>query len=257
MASMSFEIAASAYDRYIGRYSREIAPRFVDFAGVDAGPVLDVGCGPGTLTEVLAARFGAASVAAIDPSEPFVAACRARVPSADVRVGSGESLPFSDGTFAGALSQLVLGFVRNADAMASEMARVVKPDGIVAACMFEANGFAMVRAFWDAALRFDPSAPDDAKLPFRRMPELVALLERAGLRDVEQGIIDVEARYTGFDDFWSPFAFGIGPAGAYFKKLPDDRRAQIREACFELLGSPEGSFVLPARVLAVRGRRAA
>ena len=172
---MSFEVAGDKYDRYVGRYSREIAPRFAAFAEIEAGPVLDVGCGPGGLTAALAARFGAANVAAVDPSEAFAAACRARVPGADVRRASGEALPFDDDAFGAALSQLVLTFVRDPDRMAAEMKRVVRPGGAVAACTFEANGVAMLRGFWAAALRFDPGAPDEARMPFRTMPELRGL----------------------------------------------------------------------------------
>jgi ubiquinone/menaquinone biosynthesis C-methylase UbiE len=183
-----------------------------------------------------------------------VAATRARVPGADVRLASGEALPFVDRTFAFALSQLVLSFVRDADRMAAEMARVVQPGGTVAFCMFEANGFALVRTFWDAALRFDPKAPDDASLPFRRMDELVGLCERTHLHELATAEIALEAEYTGFDDLWSPFAFGIGPAAGYLKTQTAERRAAIRDACFELFGKPAGAFKLGAKVLAVRGR---
>jgi SAM-dependent methyltransferase len=251
---MGFAVAADGYDRYIGRYSRALAPRFLDFAGVDAGPVIDVGCGPGGLTAVLAARFGAQAVAAVDLSEPFVAACRARVPGADVRLAPAEALPFPDGAFQGALSQLVLAFVRDADRTAAEMRRVLRRGGVAAACMFEAEGFALARTFWDAAHRLDPSAPDDARLPFRTIPALVALWERAGLREVATDAIGVEARYGDFDDFWTPFAYGIGPAGEYLVRQTEERRAAIREACFERLGRPAGAFTLPAGVVAVRGK---
>jgi SAM-dependent methyltransferase len=252
---MSFEVAAEGYDRFIGRYSRALAPRFADFAGVAAGPVLDVGCGPGALTAELATRLGGAGVAAVDPSESFVAACRERVPGADVRRASGESLPFADGAFAAALSQLVIAFVGDADRVASEMARVVHAGGTIAFCMFDHRGFDLGRAYWQAALRVDPRAsPDDARLPFRRMAELVALCERAGLRDVSTGEILLEAAYSDFDDLWAPFSFGIGPTGAHLKAQAPERRAEIRDACFELLGRPAGPFVLAAKVIAVRGR---
>ncbi len=251
---MTFDVAGDAYDRYIGRYSREIAPRFLDFAGVAAGPVLDVGCGPGGLAAALAARVGAFRVAAVDVSEPFAAACRARVPGADVRLASAESLPFADRSFQAAVSQLMLSFVRRPDRMAAEMGRVVREGGVVGACSFEAKGLALARTFWDAALRFDPAAPDDARMPFRRTPELLGLFGRAGLRDLEAGVIDVEAAYADFEDFWAPFSFGIGPAGGYLAAQGEERRAAIRDACFELLGRPGGGFSLPARVVAVRGR---
>lgn len=251
---MSFDVAADGYDRFIGRYSRALAPRFADFAGVAVGPALDVGCGPGALTAELAARLGGAGVAAVDPSEPFVAACRARVPGADVRRAPGEALPFADATFTAALSQLVIAFVSDADRVAREMARVVRPGGAVAFCMFAHDGFDLVRTYWRAALRFDQKAPDDARLPFRRVGELAALCERAGLREVTTGEIPLEAAYSGFDDLWAPFSFGIGPTGGHLLAQSPARRDELRDACFELLGEPAGPFVLKARVIAARGR---
>ena len=251
---MSFAVAGDVYDRFVGRYSRLLAPRFLDFAGVVEGPVLDVGAGPGALSSVLADRFGAASVSAVEPSEPFAAACRARVPGADVRLAPAEALPFPDRSFSAALSQLVLSFVTDAGKAASEMARVVRPGGTVAACTFDADGFALAHTFWRAALRLDPAAPDDAGLPFRREGELIALWTRTGLRDVTPGVIDIEATYAGFDDFWEPFAQGVGPPGGWLVRQPETRRVEIREACREILGHPAGPFSLPARALAIRGR---
>lgn len=242
-----------AYDRYVGRYSRELAPRFIDFAGVDRGPVLDVGCGPGGLSLALASRLGARDVAAVDPSESFVAACRARVPGADVRLGRAEALPFAPATFEALLAQLVLSFVSDAPRAMAEAMRVVRPGGTVAACMFASDGLAVSRTFWRAALRFDPMAPDDAHLPFRREEELLALFRSAGLGDVVSGGIDLEARYADFDDFWEPFATGVGPTGDYLVRQPEERRGEIRDECREILGRPPGAFTLPARVLAVRG----
>jgi len=251
---VTFAVAGDAYDRFIGRYSRALAPRFLEFAGVDAGPVIEVGCGPGALTALLAERFGASRVAAVDPSQPFVDSCRARVPGADIRLGSAEALPFPAGSFEAALSQLVLSFVADAGRTVAEAARVVRPGGTVAACTFEANGFALARTFWQAALRFDPAAPDDARLPFRRSEELWSLWSRAGFRDIESSVIDLEAAYSGFDDYWGPFAFGVGPPGGYLVAQSEDRRAAIRDACFDILGRPAGAFSLPARALAIRGR---
>ncbi len=252
---MTFAVAADGYDRFIGRYSRLLAPRFLQFSGVVEGPVLDVGCGPGFLTEVLAARFGAGQVAAIDPTVPFVEACRLRTPGADVRVGTAESLPFDSGSFGGALSQLVLSFVSDAPRAAAEASRVVRPGGCVAACTWAADGFALVQTFWRSASRFDPEAPDDARLPLRREGELATLWTGAGFKDVEGGTIDVEVGYANFGDFWEPFTTGGGPTTAYLLRQDARRRDQIRDACFELLGSPAGPFRLPARALAVRGRR--
>jgi SAM-dependent methyltransferase len=251
---MSFAVAGESYDRFMGRYSRPLAPLFLDFAGVAAGPVIELGCGPGPLTEVMASRFGPAAVAAVDPSEPFVAACRARVPGADVRQASAEALPFPDASFTAALSQLVLSFVRDAPRTVAEAIRVVRPGGTVAACTWDADGFDLARVFWQAALRFDPAAPDDARLPYRRSDTLLGLWRGAGLRDVEAGVIDVGARYEGYDDFWETITLGVGPPGAYLATRPEADQARIREACHGALGRPSGAFTLSARALAIRGR---
>jgi SAM-dependent methyltransferase len=254
MASMSFDVAAGQYDRFIGRYSEALAPRFIAFAGVEVGPVLDVGCGPGSLTAALASRLGAARVSAVDPSAPFVAACRARVPGADVRAAGGEALPFADRSFEAALAQLVLSFVREPDRFMAELVRVVRPGGVVAACTFEAQGFELVRTFWEAARRFDPAAPDDASLPFRREGELTALFERSGLGETRTGAIEVEARYASFEELWRPLEAGIGPAAGYLVAQTAGRQSALHVACRELLGDPSGPFTLPARIIAVRGR---
>jgi ubiquinone/menaquinone biosynthesis C-methylase UbiE len=248
--------AADAYDRSIGRYARELAPRFVALTGVaslPAGPVLDVGCGTGALTAWLAERFGEKRVAAVDPSEPFVAICRERVPGADVRIGVGEALPFRDRTFSASLAQLVLGFAKDAPRMAAEMRRVVRPGGIVGACMFEARGMALTRAFYDEAVKLDPAAPHEERRPLRSADALEALWRVAGLRDVLRGEIHLEVDYDGFDDCFAPFAEGVGPAGAYFQSLPEERRRALRDAMFEALGRPQGGFSLPAHVLVVTG----
>jgi SAM-dependent methyltransferase len=252
---MSFDVAGEAYDRLVGRWSRPLAPRFLDFARVGGAPVLDVGAGPGALTEVLAARLGPASVAAVEPSPPFAAACRARVPGVDVRAGGAESLPFPDGTFAAALAQLVFSFVPDAPRATSEMARVVRPGGVVAACTWAWDGFPLAQAFWQAALRFDPAAPDDAGLPIRRPGQLAALWKGAGLADVAEDALDVTVSYEHFDDFWGPFAGGAGPPGGYLVRQPEPRRAAIRDSVRDILGNPAGAFTLRSRALAVRGVR--
>jgi SAM-dependent methyltransferase len=250
---MSFQTSGDAYDALVGRYSRPLAPLFLDFAAIGEGPVLDVGCGPGSLTAAMASRIGPTSVAAVDPSAPFVAACRARVPGAAVRLGSAEALPFGDGAFGGALSQLVLSFVADADATLREMRRVVRPGGVLAACTWDAEGFGMATTFWRGATRIVPDAPDDAGLPFRRMPELVALWQRGGAGDVRTAVLEVEVRYRDFDDYWIPFASGVGPPGGWLVAQPPERQAAVREACREVLGRPPGPFSLRGRALAIRG----
>ena len=251
---MTFAVSGDVYERYIGRYSRQLAPRLVDFAGIERrARVVDVGCGPGALTAELAARTGA--VAAADPSEPFVEACRARVPGADVRLAPAESLPWPDGSFDAALSQLVVNFMSDAHAGLREMQRVVVDGGVVASCTWEyGDGMRMLRTFWDAALALDPKAPDEARvMRFHRAAELDALWRDTGLRDVETAPLDVAVTYEDFDDYWLPFESGTGPGGAYCAALAPEARHELRGECFRRLGEPHGSFTLSARAWGVRG----
>jgi SAM-dependent methyltransferase len=248
--------APDPYDRSVGRYSRELAPRFVAVTGIpslSAGPVLDVGCGTGALTASLLERFGAAAVHGVDPSEPFVAACRAHAPGVDVRVARAEALPFRDRTFGAALAQLILAFVADPPRAVAEMRRVVRPGGIVAACMFERDGFPPTRVFWEAARRVDPAAPGDIRLALRTGDELRALFTGAGLREIRTGPLEVEVDYDGLDDFFTPFDHGIGLAGEWYLGQPEERRRAVRDACREVLGAPGAGFSLRARVVTVGG----
>ena len=175
---MTFAVSGDAYDRFMGRYSRLLAPLLADFAGI-APPAraLDVGCGSGTLLAELAARLGPSAVAAADPSTSLVEACRRRVPGSDVRLAPAESLPWEDARFDVALAQLVVNFMDDPNAGMREMRRVVREGGVVGACTWDlAGGMRMLRTFWDAALAFDVNAPDEARVRrFQSTEELDAL----------------------------------------------------------------------------------
>ncbi len=252
----SFLTSGAAYDAYMGRYSRLLADPFADEVGVARGhTALDVGCGPGALTGVLVERLGADAVFACDPSAPFVAECVARHPGVDVRLGRAEAPPFEDCRFDVALAQLVLHFVSDPEQAAGEMRRVVRPGGIVAACVWDfAQGMEMMRHFWDAALTLDPNAPDVARtLRFGRQGEIVELFEHAGLEHVVETTLHVSTRYDSFDEFWSGFLTGIGPSGVYCIGLSDEQRSALRHELFRRVGSPGGSFTLGAMARSAKG----
>jgi len=254
---VTFATSRETYDAYMGRYADRLAPLLIAFAGVQPGErVLDVGCGPGSLTEALGAHVGPEHVAAIDPSEPFAAASAERVPAADVRVGAAESLPWPADTFDAALAQLVVNFMSDADDGVAEMRRVVRAGGTVASCTWDYSGtMTMLRSFWDAALALDPAAPDEARtMRFHDQDDLRALWLRAGLEGVETDALVVEASYRDFDDYWEPFTSGVGPGGAFCASLDPDRRALLREECRRRLGDPNGAFALTATAWAVKGR---
>jgi ubiquinone/menaquinone biosynthesis C-methylase UbiE len=252
---MQFAAPAERYDRFMGRYTPSLAVGLADLAGVEAGMrVVDVGCGPGGLASELVARTGAANVAAIDPAPQFAAACRERHPGADVREGVAEELPWPDGSFDAALSSLVIGFMRDPDRGVGEMARVTRPGGVVAACMWdiETGGMTMLRIFWGAVHQVDPSAVGERRMAGTADGDLAGLFTRAGLRDVTDGTLTARASYAGFDDFWQPFTFAVGPSGHYLMNaLSGEQQAAVREACRAAL--PEGAFELEARAWCARG----
>jgi SAM-dependent methyltransferase len=250
---MSFDVAAESYDRFIGRYSRLLSPQLADLAGVHTGQrVLDVGCGPGALTTELVARLGPSAVAAIDPSESFVAAARTRNPGVDVRRASAERLPFPHGTFDAALAQLVVHFMSDPVAGVAEMARVTRRDGVVAACVWDhAGDGGPLSQFWQAARELDPEVDDESRLAGTREGQLAALFEAAGLRDIEATVLSVRVEHPSFEEWWEPFTGGVGPAGSYVASLDEERRAELRERCRALL--PAAPFALTAHAWATRG----
>jgi SAM-dependent methyltransferase len=256
----SFLTSGGAYDAFMGRYSHALAIPFADCVGVVAGQTaLDVGSGPGALTGELVRRLGAKSVSAFDPSPPFVADCTARYPGVDVRSGRAEAIPFGDNSFDCALAQLVLHFVTNPAQAAAELRRVVRPGGIVAACVWDfAEGMEMLRAFWDAALAVDAGAPDEARtMRFGRQGEIAELFEAAGLVRIAESTLTVSSAYAGFHELWSGFLAGIGPAGSFCISLPEDRRATLRSELFQRLGSPDGPFTLTATARCAHGHNPA
>jgi ubiquinone/menaquinone biosynthesis C-methylase UbiE len=255
-----FKGPAEVYDRFVGRYSPGLARDLIEAAGVARGQrALDVGCGSGALVAQLADVLGAENVAAIDPSEPFVQAARAKAPGAEILVGSAESLPFADGGFDATLSQLVVNFLPDPDQGLREMCRVTREGGVVAGCVWDYSGeMTMLRTFWDAAVALDPARAEPVMesftMRFGTPDELGGLWQDAGLADVEVTPLVVEVSYDDFDDLWSPFPTGVGPAGAYAASLDGDAQAALRAEFHRRLGKPRGSFTLSARAWCAVGR---
>jgi len=250
---VSFFVGADAYDRFMGRYSEPLAPRFADFAAVDTGQrVLDVGCGPGALTAELVGRLGPGNVSAVDPSEPFVAAARERHPGVSVQRAAAEELPFEDRAFDAALAQLVVHFMADPVAGLREMARVTRTDGVVGACVWDhAGGRGPLSPFWQAARELDPDVEGESQLAGAREGHLGELFQAAGLREIEQRALSVGVEHPSFEEWWEPYTFGVGPAGGYVAGLDPKRQAQLRELCEEMLPAPP--FVLTSVAWAARG----
>lgn len=251
--AMTFNVAASAYDAFMGRYSSLLAGQMADLASLrDGDRAIDVGCGPGALTTELVRRLGADHVAAVDPSEPFVAAIRDRLPGVEVRLGSAESLPFGDGRFDAAIAQLVVHFMADPVQGLAEMRRVTRPGGVVAACVWDhAGGHGPVSLFWRAAVTLDPGATDESHLPGAREGHLAELFRLAGLHDVIETTVSAPLVHDSFEAWWEPYEAGVGPAGAYVRGLEPGVRVALRERCRALL--PAAPFTLDAIAWAARG----
>jgi SAM-dependent methyltransferase len=248
-----FDVSAEAYDRFMGRYSVQLSPQLADLADVQAGQrVLDVGCGPGVLTAELVERLGASAVAAVDPSASFVTAARDRHPGISVQQAPAEELPFPDARFDAALAQLVVHFMKDSVAGLSEMARVTRPGGVVAACVWDHAGErSPLTLFWRAVRDLDGKVEDESQLAGARGGHLAELFARAGLRHVTDTELDVRVTHASFHEWWEPYALGVGPAGAYVAKLGAEGRRELEDRCRQLL--PEPPFTLSMVAWAARG----
>ena len=256
---MVFHVDDDAYDGFMGRYSVRLAPLFADFAGVGRSQrVLDVGAGTGALAAELVARLGAAAVGAAEPSAEFSAGLRRRfADEVEVRQAPAEDMPWNDGSFDAALAQLVVSFVADPPAAAAEMARLVRPGGVVAVCMWHEDGLELAPPLKAARLAATPpDAPPPRQLPLRTEEELAGLLAGARLREVETAMLEVASDYASFDEFWEGSRAMVGPDTAWMREVGEDALATGRAAAYDALGSPRGAFTLRGRAAAARATRA-
>jgi SAM-dependent methyltransferase len=253
---------AEAYTRFMGRWSRLLAPLLMDFADVsDAGRVLDIGSGIGALAFEVAGRDARRHVTGIDRSKEFVDYATSRNPHSDrVRfyVGDAQDLQFADATFDASLSMLVLNFIPDPERALREARRVTCPAGRIAAAVWDYGGvMRMLRAFWDAVVDVDPESEkrDEKHMPLCRAGELSQLWRRCGLENVYEDPLDITMKFDSFADYWEPFLLGQGPAGAYVQTLHDENLQALRSAVKRQLplSSESDPFTLPARAWGVRG----
>jgi len=253
--------ASAGYERFMGRWSQALAPRYIDFAGLkDGDRVLDVGTGTGSLGSAIETRMPSSRVVGIDPSEGFIAFARKNSKSNRARyeVGDAQALKFEDASFDSTLALLVMNFVPDHDKAIVEMRRVTRPRGVVSACVWDYNeGMQMLRFFWDEAVAIDPSSEpkDERHMKLSHEGQLAALWKSAGLVNVLEKPLTIDQAFSSFDDFWDPFTKGVGPGGAYVVSLSEDRRAQLESRMRKRLlgGRGDGPFALKARAWCVRG----
>jgi SAM-dependent methyltransferase len=252
---------ADAYERYIGRWSRPVADRFLAWLGVRPGAIwVDVGSGTGALSERILGVAAPARVLGVEPSAAFAEAARSRLAGgpASFEVGRAEALPVPDGVADAVVFGLVINFVPDVPAALAESRRVARPAGLVAAYLWDyADRMELIRRFWDAAVALDPEAAEldeGRRFPIASRDGLAAAWSAAGLSDVETASIEVPTRFADFDDYWRPFTTTVAPAPGYASSLPEARRDALRERLRSTLPiRPDGSIDLVARAWAVRG----
>ena len=251
---------SDGYERFMGRWSRLLAPPFLAFAQVGEGcVVLDVGCGTGALADA-AADIGSVDVTGVDPCEAYVRSAQGRAAGYAVRfeVADAQTLPYPDATFDRALSMLVLNFLAKPVTALCEMIRVTRPNGVVAAAVWDyGDAMGMLRTFWDEAVALIPDAAsrDERRMPLSRRGELAELWRAQGLGDVQEQPLTIESVFRSFDDYWQPFRAGQGPAGSFTVSLSEPKRQALYSRLRDRLldGGPDRPFTLPARAWAVRG----
>lgn len=253
--------AGSTYEAFMGRWSRDLAPRFISWLDIPRSVSwLDVGCGTGSLSRAICALADPTSVVGCDPAAPLVDFAREHF--RDTRVsfvtaGIGE-LPHRPGGYGSVTSLLALNFFPDSESAVREMQSVASPGGTVSACVWDyEGGMEFLRRFWDAAVRVDPTArelDEGVRFPLCRPDALTALVRGAGLAGVRCDSIEVPTVFAGFDDYWRPFLGGTGPAPSYVGSLDEERRQRLARMLDEALPrSPEGTIALTARAWAVRG----
>lgn len=251
-----------AYDAFMGRWSRRMAPRFLDWLDLPPGlRWLDVGAGTGALSETILARCAPASLVGVEPSADFVGHARAAIPDprAAFRVGTAQETGLPDRSVEVAVAGLVLNFVPDPVAAIREAGRVVVPGGVVGAYVWDyAEGMALLRHFWDAVIALEPGSPaadEGGRFPIAAPGPLASTFRTAGLMAVETTALEIPMVFANFDDYWQPLLGGAGPAGAYTASLAPRGREALRERLRSTLPTAaDGSVRLSARAWGVRGQ---
>jgi SAM-dependent methyltransferase len=253
--------AGVAYESYMGRWSRTLARNFIKWLAPQPGAHwLDVGCGTGALTSAICKLADPASVLACDPSVPFIDHARKTVLNGCVSfvVAGAEDLPNGVGALDYIVSGLVLNFVANPERAIASMSQRLRRRGMIAAYVWDyADGIEFLRRFWDEAVALDSVAADfdeGRRFPLCQPETLRALFLGASFRHVKVGALEIPTRFLDFDDFWTPFLSGTGPAPAYVASLSQERRDLVRDRLARSLTvDADGSISLKARAWAVSG----
>ena len=249
------------YERYVGRWSRQVAPLFLNWLRVPAGRRwLDIGCGTGALCAAILDACAPSSVVGVEPSEGFLEFARRQLAGrATLYRGSATAIPLEDASVDVAVSGLVLNFVPDPPAALAEMARVTGNGGIIAAYVWDYAGkMELMQLFWDAAVKLDPSIAqmdEGVRFPLCRPEALTELFAAARLEQIEVTAIDIATPFLNFEDYWLPFLGGQGSAPTYAMSLDESARVRLRESIKDRIPvRPDGSIAMMARAWTVRAR---
>lgn len=257
--------AGKLYEPYVGRWSRLVAQEFLAWLQPQSNlDWLDVGCGTGALTEEILRQAYPRYVTGIDSSPAFINYAKSCItdPRATFAVADAQSLPAESGQFDAAVSGLLLNFVPDPLLAVRQMARAVRPGALVAGYVWDYAGkMELMRYFWDAAIELNPSArelDEGRRFPLCSAEQLRQLFDEAGLKDVDIKSLDILTPFRNFDDYWTPFLGGQGPAPTYAMSLAPMERDALRERIRAALPiAKDGSIELIARAWAVRGKTTA
>ena len=252
---------AEAYEVRMGRWSRQLAPLFLEFVGVrDGENVLDVGCGTGSLSATLARVTAASKIVGIDPSKGFIDYARTQIadPRVIFEVGDAQNMPYPDASFDRCMALLAVDWIPDARKAAIEMRRVTKTVGVVATTMWDrSRANELDGCFWDAAETIDPTVkrPSERRRSYGSAEALSELWNGAGLTDIEVTDLTLSCQFSSFDDLWQRYLTGEGATDAYIEGLSANRREALKQRLRQdvLRGGADGPFTLQAKAWAVKG----
>lgn len=251
--------AADDYERFMGRWSRAIGQTFLGW--IDAARDkrwLDVGCGTGAFSELIATRCSPRSLVGIDPSAAQVEFARKLLPRYSFEVADSMALPFADATFDVVASALVIHFIPDRATAFAETKRVLAAGGLVGGYTWKREGmkeFAAYAPMIDGIAAIGVPPPHSTPVEESSVDGMRASLESAGFADADAIEITVSQTFPNFDEYWGIQTVPFARAGQAVARLSDAQRSRLRDHLRERLVAPDGSITYSATAVAGRARK--